>query len=700
MFWFSRSSGVGLIAALAVAATARAQTSYPMITHATPVAVQRGKTAEVTVEGQMNFEGVHTFLVEGKGITAEVLRDQPAPKEKSPPPKGKGARVTGSTKLKVSVASDAALGVREFRLASTLGISTLGQLLVTDDPVVLEIEPNNTPDKAQTIPVPAVVCGKIEAAEAVDCYRFKAHAGQTLTFEVYCARIQDKIHDLQKHADPLLTLFDKEGRELAANDDGRFADPLLSYTFPSDGEYVIQVRDTKYDGDPRWVYALHVTDKPYVAHIYPLAVNPGKPATVEPVGSARIVQPQITFEPPSEPGIHTVTLPVGPAQTNPTACIVTPLPLITEQEPNDTISQANRFAVPGGVNGRIGTKRDLDYFVFKGTKGKAVRFEVFARRYGTELQSQLDSMLEILNAQGAVLASNDDTNGKDSALVFAPPADGDFYVRIRDLNNKGGESFVYYLEADWAKPDFTLKVDPSKAMIGPGSRAAWYVQVARSNGFAGPVKIEVNGLPKHVSVNPLVIPPTMTQGLLVLSASADATNPDAANVDVIGTATLQGPDGKSETITHRATAVEEIYSPGGGRARFDVRMQSVAVTEATDILDVQVKPDKLVLKSGEEVKLDVTIRRRPDYDKSVSLDVLLRHLGGTYGNPLPPGVSIVEAKSKTLIGTGNTGHIVLKVEPNAAPIEDVPISVLAHVSINFVVKVSYSSAPILLTIKK
>src|SRR5881397_1692828 len=33
---------------------ASAQTSFPMITHATPVAVQRGQTAEVVVEGQMN----------------------------------------------------------------------------------------------------------------------------------------------------------------------------------------------------------------------------------------------------------------------------------------------------------------------------------------------------------------------------------------------------------------------------------------------------------------------------------------------------------------------------------------------------------------------------------------------------------------------------------------------------------------------
>ena len=129
-------------------------------------------------------------------------------------------------------------------------------------------------------------------------------------------------------------------------------------------------------------------------------------------------------------------------------------------------------------------------------------------------------------------------------------------------------------------------------------------------------------------------------------------------------------------------------------------MQSIAVTEPTDIIDVHVKQEKLVLKPGEEVKIDFEILRRKDYDKDVSADVILRHLGQIYGNPLPPGVTMVEGKSKTLLGTGNTGHIVLKVDAAAAPIDDVPISVLAHVSINFVVKVSYSSKPILLSIRK
>ena len=56
----------------------------------------------------------------------------------------------------------------------------------------------------------------------------------------------------------------------------------------------------------------------------------------------------------------------------------------------------------------------------------------------------------------------------------------------------------------------------------------------------------------------------------------------------------------------------------------------------------------------------MTIQRRPDYDKGVSLDVLLRHLGRVFGNPLPPGVTMVDGKSKTLLGTGSKGHIVLK----------------------------------------
>src|SRR3954454_16191346 len=89
-----------------VCSLSRAQTSYPMITHITPVAVQRGKTAEVAVDGKMNFAGAHTVLVEGAGVRGEVVTD---PKAKVDP----NAMVAG-VKLKVTAEPDAQLGVREF----------------------------------------------------------------------------------------------------------------------------------------------------------------------------------------------------------------------------------------------------------------------------------------------------------------------------------------------------------------------------------------------------------------------------------------------------------------------------------------------------------------------------------------------------------------------------------------------------------
>ena len=82
------------------------------------------------------------------------------------------------------------------------------------------------------------------------------------------------------------------------------------------------------------------------------------------------------------------------------------------------------------------------------------------------------------------------------------------------------------------------------------------------------------------------------------------------------------------------------------------------------------------------------------------LDVLLQHLGSVIGNPLPPGVTIEQGKSKTLLGNGSKGYITLKAAPNAEPIESVPISVIANVSVNFVVKLHYSSLPIMISIKK
>jgi hypothetical protein len=681
------------ILALALAAPVLAQTSYPMISHTIPVAVERGKTTEVLVEGQMDFFGAYQVLFDHPGLRAEVVT--------SPAGKGTPARTrTNKVKLKVTVERDVVPGVHDFRVVSSLGVSSTGQLAIVDAPVVAETSVNNTLAQAQALTLPCVVAGRLEAIEDVDYFKCEARAGEHLTFEVVCARLQDRIHDLQKHAKPMLTLYDADGRELAANDHFYFADPMLSFTVPRTGTYYLQIRDSTYDGDARWVYALLATNRPYASHVYPMAGNPGRTIEVEPVGSAKAFAPRVRLPVPAAEGPARVPLDVQGTKTNPITFLASPLSQFLEAEPNDEPAQATRVSVPGGINGRIARPRDLDHFVFAAKKGKTIVFEMHARRFASIFNSTLHGVLEIMDKKGNILSSNELTHQmREASLGFTPAADGDYILRVRDLNSKGSDSAVYFISADWAKPDFLLRCDPDKAMIGPGSSAAWYVQVERRHGFAGPVTVEVKNLPPGVHASPLTIPASMTQGLVVVTADANAKRA-AANVMVIGTAVIKTPDGKDTKLVRRALPEEEIYLPGGGRGRMEVALQTVAVTDPSDILKVNVSATKIALKPGQEAKIDVTIERRPDYNKDVSLDVVLQHLGSVYGSPLPPGVKVVESKSKTLLGKSSAGHIVLKAADNAQPVDNVPISVVANVSINFVVKVAYSSPPIWITVQK
>src|SRR5438270_10998724 len=115
-------TAIAFVCVAAFAPAASAQTSFPMVTHVSPVAVQRGTTADVTVECRTSsLAGAYKVLVEGDGVTAEPLppKAAPAADPKSPVP------VVPSVKLKVTVAADAKPGVREFRVAAPHGVSAL-----------------------------------------------------------------------------------------------------------------------------------------------------------------------------------------------------------------------------------------------------------------------------------------------------------------------------------------------------------------------------------------------------------------------------------------------------------------------------------------------------------------------------------------------------------------------------------------------
>jgi len=676
---------------LLVPGFAAGQTGYPFIYSLYPCGLQRGTSTEVTLSGLHNYHGAYKVLVEGKGVTGEVVVPTggwPKADEKT-----KVIPAVNEIKLKITAAADAPVGVREVRVVTPRGVSSIGQLVIGDEPETLEKEPDNTIEQAQEIKVPTTINGRIQQGEDVDTYKLKAQAGEEITFAVACARLEDKIHDLQEHADPMITLRDSTGRELAANDDYYRADPLLHYRFEKAGDYFIQIRDVSYKGNPYWTYRLNITTRPFITAMLPMGGKPGTAVDVTPEGFGLQGKPcrlEIPMDTPMGEQYVQLKTPMG--LSNPVPVLVTDLPTTTvSSAPAGDASMP--LSVPAAVNAKLSKPGESHRYKFHAKASQMFRFEVNARRY----DSRIDSVLALLNDKGQEITSNDDAQGPDSRIDWQAGAEGDYLLDVRDLHGRGGEGFVYLLTATPMAPDFRIRCDDDKMKLGPGNSGAWYLLVDRVFGFNSPITVEVKGLPPGVTATPLTIPPNVAQGCVVLTCAPSAAV-NVGEVEVIGSATANGVDGKPRTIMHQAVPMSEIYLPGGGRGMYEVNTQAVAVTEPSDIV-VNLSTTSITLAPGGTARIDVEVKRKPGYTKPVTLDVYLRHLGSVYGNPLPPGVTLDEGASKTLLGENETkGSIVLKAAPDAPPITNLPIAVLGQVSINFVVKVSYAGPPVLLTV--
>ncbi len=683
--------GIASVLMLLVASVSRSQTSFPFLFSLSPCGVQRGQSVLVTLNGLHNYHGAYRVWVQGDGVSGEIVPPKDGwPKRNTPT---SPLPVVNEITFKLTASPTAAVGIRELRVGTPRGLSTIGQIVVSDEAEANEVEPNEDLARAQALTLPVTVNGKIGTGEDVDSYRFKAAAGEALTFTVLCARLQDKVHDLQAHADPLLSLRDSTGREIAANDDYFRADPLLHHKFEKAGDFTIQVRDVGYAGNSYWVYRLNITRRPYITSMLPLAVQRGSTASVRAEGFG-VARPEPCKLDVGDRvlGAQLVQLETPGGTSNPVAVMVTDVPCRAVSS-SPSAAKPEPLSPPCAVSAQIDPYGAAHRFKFSAKAGQSYVLDVFARRF----DSRLDPVLVIMNDAGGEIARNDDSNGPDSHLDWTCPKDGDYLIDVRDLHQHGGANFVYALQVRQSGQDFSLRCDDDKMSLAPGTSAPWYVHVVRKFGFSGPVRVEVRGLPPGITASPLTIPSSMTQGCLVLSAAMDAKQ-DFSGVQVVGTADLPGADGKPISFARTAVPICEIYIPGGGRGLTEVQTQGVAIVPDVDIR-VKVSTTAVTLAPGESARIDVEIVRSEGFKRPVTLDVMLRHLGSVYGNPLPPGVTLDENASKTLLGENETkGHIVLKAASDAIASTSVPIAVLGQVSINFVIKASYAAPAVLVSV--
>jgi hypothetical protein len=150
-----------------------------------------------------------------------------------------------------------------------------------------------------------------------------------------------------------------------------------------------------------------------------------------------------------------------------------------------------------------------------------------------------------------------------------------------------------------------------------------------------------------------------------------------------------------------ATAYQETYQPGGGRGHWPVAEHVVAVSEYADLRAVRLSTYDIVLKPGQSQRVEVTIDRSPGFGANVTLDMMMRHLNSNYANTLPPGVTLDDRQAQSLLaGSATTGFLTVKAAPDAPPVERQQGVVLAHVALNFVMKWTYASRPVTITVAR
>jgi hypothetical protein len=239
-------------------------------------------------------------------------------------------------------------------------------------------------------------------------------------------------------------------------------------------------------------------------------------------------------------------------------------------------------------------------------------------------------------------ARNDDGGpgfGKDSYLVFSPPADGEYQVRLSDVRGAISRDVPYRLTVRAPRPDFRLSFSPRNPAVPVGGTIPVTVTARRMDGFQGPIEVWMSGLLADVRARPAVIPAGQTSATLLLTADAAVKWQPASPVQVHGKAQAGG------VTVERSTGAADPLA-------------LVSLMPPPDLL-VTAETREVEMEAGGTAEISLAITRQNQFGGRVPVRV----------SGLPPRVNIEGfGLNGVLINEDeNRRSFVIAAAPNAAP---------------------------------
>ncbi len=307
-------------------------------------------------------------------------------------------------------------------------------------------------------------------------------------------------------------LFDAVGNEIGRNNDTFRRDPLLDFTAPADGEYVVQIYDFLHRGNsPEFGYRLTCSTAPSMDFVFPPAGVPGTKGKFAvygrnlPGGAASDVKGldgklldrlEVEIELPADPQqryrlpMHSLVEPqdalldafaykiIAPqGESNAVPIFYATAPVVVEQEPNNSTDKAQKVSPPCEVAGQFNPRSDQDWITFDAKKGETYFIEVYSERLGLTSDPYLRIQRVTKNDKGEEtvadvvelddprllpqdqrMQANFDMSSGDMTYKLAVSDDGTYRVLVRDLcyQSRGSANYLYRMAIRQAQPDFRL----------------------------------------------------------------------------------------------------------------------------------------------------------------------------------------------------------------------------------------------------
>jgi multidrug efflux pump subunit AcrA (membrane-fusion protein) len=477
------------------------QLPVPTLNTVYPPGGKQGTSLDLAVAGQ-NLDDGEKLVFTHPGITAQP--------KMSPPTEFRPTAAKIPDQYTMTIAADVPPGTYEVRHLGRYGLSNPRAFVVGTLNEVAKAGGNQKPENAQEVPPGSTLTGRVDANN-IDYYALPLKAGQHILLDCWAQRIDSRMNGT-------LIVSGPDGRELARSRDVEGRDPVLDFTAPADGRYLVSVYDFVYGGGAEYFYRLNLTAAPHIDFIFPPSgpagsnnqytvygrnLPGGQPAEGLAVKGQPLQKLTVNIAIPADELARTQAAIVAPARpatvmvdgvefklsspagnSNLESVGVAQAPMVVEQEPNDA-NVPQKITVPCEYVGQFYPQRDHDWVQFDAKKGDVYFLEVIAHRLGRNCdpslliqrvtkndkgEEQIADVAQVDDApdRNARMGSDFDTSSDDPSYKLTVPDDGTYRVGLRDNFGDGRKDprFVYRLIIRKPEPDFRVAVYPDVPGVG------------------------------------------------------------------------------------------------------------------------------------------------------------------------------------------------------------------------------------------